>query len=86
LNFAQRLVAEIDFPIIGMDLGYDGTNYHLLEFQVIHIGTSALHRSKFYHEFHDGKWVRYEGSSDLELEFSRSVCDYIKKKSQHAVI
>ena len=77
LNFAQRLTKEINFPIIGMDIGFDGEEFHLLEFQVIHIGTSALHRSKFWHEFHDGKWIKYEGSSNLEEEFSRSIHDHI---------
>jgi len=79
LNFARRLTKEIDFPIIGMDIGFDGSEFHLLEFQVIHIGTSALHRSKYWHEFHDGKWIKYEGQSILEEEFSRAVHSYIER-------
>lgn len=81
LNFAKKLAGEIDFPIIGMDLGFDGKEYHLFEFQMIHIGTYPLHRSKFWHEFHDGKWVRFEGVSDLEEEFSRAINDYINAAS-----
>jgi glutathione synthase/RimK-type ligase-like ATP-grasp enzyme len=77
LNFAKKLAREIDFPIIGMDIGFDGKEYHLFEFQMIHIGTYLFHKSGFWHEFHDGKWVRYEGISDLEEEFSRSINDYI---------
>jgi len=78
LSFSRRLTMEIDFPIIGIDIGFDGKNYHLLEFQVIHIGTSALHRSRYWYEFHDGKWIRYDGLSNLEEEFSRSVHNYIE--------
>lgn len=81
LNFAHKLEKEIDFPIIGMDIGFDGKEYHLLEFQVIHIGTSALHRSKCWHVFHEGGWVKYDGVSDLEEEFSRSVHKYIEDRS-----
>ena len=77
MNFAKKLAGEIDFPIIGMDVGFDGKEYHLFEFQVMHMGTYPLHYSKFWHEFHDGKWIRYEGESDLEEEFSRSINDYI---------
>jgi glutathione synthase/RimK-type ligase-like ATP-grasp enzyme len=77
LNFARRVTLEIDFPIIGMDIGYDGNVHHLLEYQMIHIGTSALHRSTYWHEFHDGKWLKFEGVSDLEEEFSRAVHSYI---------
>jgi glutathione synthase/RimK-type ligase-like ATP-grasp enzyme len=82
LNFAWRVTQEIDYPIIGMDIGFDGNVYHLLEFQMIHIGTSALHRSKYWHEFHDGKWLKFDGTSDLEEEFSRSVHSYIFSKKK----
>jgi hypothetical protein len=82
LNFSRRVSKEINFPIIGMDIGFDGNKYYLLEFQVIHIGTSALHRSKYWYEFNNGKWIKFEGSSDLEEEFSRSIHNFILKKNQ----
>ena len=77
LDFARRLTFEIDFPIIGMDIGFDGTTYHLIEFQMIHIGTSTMQRAQFWHEYHDGKWERYIGTSILEDEFARSVHEHI---------
>ena len=77
LSFARKLTFEIDFPIFGIDIGFDGKNYHLIEFQMIHLGTSALQRSKFWYEFHDNAWVRHDGVSNLEEEFSRSIYDYI---------
>jgi glutathione synthase/RimK-type ligase-like ATP-grasp enzyme len=78
LSYARKINTEIDFPIIGMDIGFDGKEYHLIEFQMIDIGTSALQRSDYWHEFHDGKWIRYDGKSDLEEEFSGSIYDYIE--------
>jgi glutathione synthase/RimK-type ligase-like ATP-grasp enzyme len=80
LNFAKKITSEIDYPIFGIDIGYDGKEYHLLEFQMIHLGTSALQRSKFWHEFHDGKWNKYDGVSDLEEELSRTINDYITQR------
>ena len=80
LNFARRLTLEIDFPILGMDIGFDGKDYHLIEFQMIHLGPSALQRSKFWHEYHDGAWVRYEGTSVIEDEFARSIDEHIRKQ------
>lgn len=77
LDFARKLTLEIHFPIIGMDIGFDGSCYHLIEFQMIHIGTSALQRSEFWHEFHDGKWIKYDGGSVLEDEFSRSMHEFV---------
>jgi hypothetical protein len=77
LNYAKKITEEIDFPIFGIDIGFDGKEYHLLEFQMIYIGTSALQRSKFWHEFHDGTWNKHDGVSNLEEEFSRAIYNYI---------
>jgi len=76
-TFARKIVSEIDFPIFGIDVGFDGKKYHLIEYQMLGMGTSALQRSQFWHEFHDGKWVRYEGKSILEVELARAICDFI---------
>ena len=82
LTFAKKITTEIDFPIFGMDIGFDGKEYHLFEFQMIHLGPYTLQSSKFWHEFHDGKWIKYEGISDLEEEFSQAINDYIIMKDQ----
>ncbi len=82
LNFAKRITSEIDFPIFGIDIGFDGKDYHLIEFQMIHLGTSALQRSRFWHEFNDGGWEKHDGISNLEEELSRAICDYISLKYQ----
>lgn len=78
LHFARRLVGEIDFPIIGMDIGFDGNRFHLIEFQMIHLGPYTLQASDFWHEFIDNNWVRFDGKSNLEEEFSRSIFNYIE--------
>ena len=80
LNFARKVTAEINFPMIGMDIGFDGKEYHLIEFQMIDMGTSALQRSEFWHEFKNGKLLRFDGKSDLEEEFSRSVLTFITER------
>lgn len=78
LSFAKKLTCEIDFPIIGMDVAFDGQKYYLIEFQMIDLGPVAMQRSTFWHELHDGKWIRFDGKSDLEEEFSRAIYDYIE--------
>jgi len=77
LDFARSLISEIDFPIIGMDIGFDGKTYNLIEFQMIHLGTSAIQRSRFWYEYHEGQWIKTEGSSVLEEEFARSIDAFI---------
>ena len=77
LSYARKITLEINFPMIGMDIGFDGKDYHLIEFQMIDMGPSALQQSEFWHEFRDGRFVRFDGKSDLEIEFSRSIHEFI---------
>jgi len=81
LDFARKLTVEIDFPIIGMDIGFNGREYHLIEFQMIDMGPSALQRSDYWYEFHNGRWIKYDGKSNLEEEFSRAVENYLNRTS-----
>lgn len=78
LDFARGFTFEVDFPIIGMDVGFDGKNYHLFEFQCMHMGTSAIQGSDCWHEYRNGKWIKLSGKSNLEEEFCRSIHEYIQ--------
>lgn len=77
LNFCKLVVNEIDFPIIGMDIGFDGNRFHLIEFQMIHLGPITLERSSYYHYYSDSKWCKVQGKSVLEEEFTRSITEFI---------
>lgn len=81
LNFARKFSKEIDFPILGIDIGFDGKAFHLIEFQMIHLGPYTLQGSNWWYEYNDNKWVRYEGQSDLEEVFSKSIYEYIDTRS-----
>lgn len=77
LNFAKRVVEQIDAPIIGVDIADDGANLHLLEFQMIHQGPYTLHRAEGWFEYVDNAWVYFKGKSELEAEVARSIIEYI---------
>ncbi len=81
LNFAESVVSEINFPIIGMDIGFDGVNFHLIEFQMIHIGPITLERSKYFYSKVNNDWIMFESSSNLEDEFCRSIYEFIISKN-----
>lgn len=80
LDFASKLAAEIDFPVIGVDIAFDGNNYHLLEFQMIHIGPYTLQASDHWYQKENDEWKRYQGTSVLEQEFADSLIGFINKK------
>ena len=79
LKFAKLVVEEIDAPIIGIDMAFDGIKYHLIEFQMVHHGPYTLQASDGWYEYTEGGWIHYEGKSNLEAEFARSIAEYIKK-------
>jgi hypothetical protein len=78
LDFARKAAREIDFPLLGLDIAFDGSRYHLFEFQMIHLGPYTLQAAEFWHEYHDGQWVQFDGKSDLEAEFCRSLCAHLE--------
>jgi len=81
LNFSMLVVNEIDFPVIGMDIGFDGNVFHLIEFQMIHIGPITLERSKYFYSKVNNDWIMFESSSNLEDEFCRSIYEFIISKN-----
>jgi glutathione synthase/RimK-type ligase-like ATP-grasp enzyme len=82
LSFARKLTFEIESPIFGIDIGFDGKDYHLLEFQMLYLGTSALQKSTFWYEYEDGQWTRHDGKSNLEEEFSLAIDNFISEKNK----
>ena len=78
LDFAAKVVEEVDFTVMGLDIGFDGTTYHLLEFQFVHMGPYTLSFSEYYHIWNNGRWEKVMAKSDLEKEFCRSMDVYIK--------
>ena len=80
LDFAKKVVEELDFTIIGMDIAFDGEKYHLLEYQFIHLGPYTLQTAEYYLKEDNGSFVRIYEKSDLETEFVRRLLLYIKEK------
>jgi len=82
LSFFKILVNEIDEEIIGADIAFDGTRYHLIEFQIWNfIGPYALQSSKCWYEWNllEECWEIKHGYSELEYEYCRSVHFHIFK-------
>jgi glutathione synthase/RimK-type ligase-like ATP-grasp enzyme len=81
LNFAKDVFDKMGVPMASMDIAYDGTKFHLIEFQCVYFGTYTLIFSKFYWEFDStsNTFKIIHSDSILELEFARSVCYFIEQ-------
>jgi len=78
LDFAWRFFTELDLPFLAMDVGFDGSQFYLLEFQALYFGTHTLDTSPCYYGRQDGVWQKVEQVSQLEEVFVHSVVDYLR--------
>jgi len=78
LDFAFEIKNYFDVPHISLDIGFDGKNFHLIEFQFIYFGTTTIEKAPFYFEKQSNEWVLCHSSSDLEVEYVKSIVEYLK--------
>lgn len=78
LDFAWSVKEYFNTPHISLDIGFDGRQFHLIEFQFLYFGTTTIEKSSFYFEKSDGKWLLVEGQTDLEEVYTKSIVDYLR--------
>jgi len=87
LEFARHCTCVIDSPFLSLDIGFDGTNHHLVEFQCVSFGLKALTLSSGYYECDEtGYWQFIKRKSVPEYEFVTAFCDYIRRKQGHSIV
>lgn len=79
-DFAQKIFSEFDQPFFAMDIGFDGQEYILIEFQALYFGTHTLDTAPFYFKKEKNSWMKYEEKSIVETELVSSVVNYINNK------
>jgi hypothetical protein len=79
LDYARVLFEKFDVPFISMDICFDGSGYHLIEFQGVHFGPYTLLDSDGYYTIPEDDWVYREESSYLEKEMAQSILSFIKR-------
>lgn len=82
LEFARLCKREISSPFISIDIGFDGSNYHLIEFQCITFGFKAMSLSNYHFVDEGDSFKRIDKKVDPEAEFSYAVIDYIKNDNR----
>lgn len=77
LDYAVGIKRYFNVPHISLDIGYDGRQFHLIEFQFLYFGTTTLEKSPFYFELKNDQWLIREEKSDLEDVYVQSVVDFL---------
>lgn len=81
LEYAFQCQKVLDLPHISLDIGYDGNEYILIEFQALYFGTKTLEWSPHYFERINEDWQIIRESTVLEKVYVESICEYIKQKN-----
>jgi glutathione synthase/RimK-type ligase-like ATP-grasp enzyme len=77
LNYAEAVFNCFQIPYLSIDIGFDGKEFFVFEFQFLKFGNYTIEKSPFYFVRKDQKWSKIQGSSNLEKEFVASVVRYI---------
>lgn len=81
LRLAKEAVEELDAPILSLDIGDDGDNCYLLEYQAVDFGNYTIQFSDCYYIVTEkGDWEMVDGQSEVELEYCRAVSEYSRTK------
>jgi len=80
LNLAKKVYDSFDTPHLSVDIMFDGTNFHVVEFQFLYFGTSSHSKSESYFKLVDSKWERIYEKLDLEEVYVDSIVKFIDAK------
>jgi len=80
LDYAYSIMKKFDVPNISLDIGFDGKQFHTLEFQFLYFGTTTLEKSPFYFEKNGNSWDIVDKSLCLEEVYVESIVHYLREK------
>ncbi len=83
LSFARQAYAELNTPLLSIDIAYDGNKCHMVEFQCLNFGPYTIQFSDGYHLCDEnGNWSKIEKKSILEEEMAKSYIAYINRNEE----
>ncbi|MEU4532374.1 hypothetical protein AB0F49_29495 [Micromonospora ureilytica] len=78
LDYAEYVSDRLATPLASLDIGFDGTDFHLFEFQCLHFGTVTAEKSTHYYARSHGTWQRVPEDCDIEAVFCQAIVDYLR--------
>ena len=80
LDFAKRIRDIFDVPQMSLDIGWNGKEFYLFEFQFVYFGTAGIVYSSEYFTCEDGSWTSKNNSKDQEFFYVNSVVKYLNNR------
>jgi len=78
LDYAKEIFDTFKSPLLSMDIGFDGKDFYLFEYQAIHFGISAVVRSNGYHVLENGHWKFTQTTTVFEVAIAEAFDKYVK--------
>lgn len=82
LDYALTIYKRLGTPIASLDIGFDGREFHLIEFQALHFGTLTAERSSYHYRQGDGGWERVIEACEIERVFCDAIIRYIANSTR----
>ena len=79
-EYAKRVRDGLNTPHLSIDIGFNGKEFFLFEFQALYFSSYAHRKSTcYYHEVND-KFVRVNENFPFEKVYADSICDFIENE------
>lgn len=81
LDFAREALDALNLKWASFDIGYDGKDCYLIEYQGIHFGLTAAEKGYFYYvRDSSGAWVKRRGKIQIETEMAKIIVRTLTKR------
>ncbi len=77
LEYAEHVAETLGTPTASLDVGFDGHDFHLIEFQCLHFGTLTAERSTHYYTRSGGSWQQVAERCDIEAVFCEAIVQHL---------
>lgn len=78
-EYAYSVFKLFKGPYISLDIAWDGSRFHVLEFQFVSFGSSTQLKSDSYYKRIKGQWIPYTGALDLEYLYAYAIGAHINE-------
>ncbi|MEV6371706.1 ATP-grasp domain-containing protein [Micromonospora musae] len=79
LDYAEQVAETIGTPLVSLDIGFDGSQFHLIEFQCLHFGTVTAEESTHYHVRDGDAWRQVQERCEIEAVFAEAIAHYLAR-------
>lgn len=76
-DFAYQIFQSLKVPHASLDIGYDGNQFYLFEFQCLYFGTAGIPYSREYFTKTGNSWINVKENLDQEKVYADSIIDFI---------